>query len=356
MSKEVKYHYALNEQGELVSIHDVGRNEGKFFCPECHGEMIPKKGAHNAWHFAHKTETCKYDNYLHTIAEIMLQNWYNNSKEVYLSAPISEKCINYEKCVFKRDLCVHEANSKPYNLKKWFVNCEREPKDVEIKTGFRPDLFLRNNSNPNNIIFLEINVTHPCDIKKINSGYRIIEFDIESEDDIESIINNNFIQRSDKVRMYNIRGKEEFVNTRNIYFSLYKFYLHPSRKVHVDYHFSCQKLNENRGILEIIVDGNSFSLFSNKEHMFFEVALAYASKVDTGLKHCQLCKYQHLDFYDTKICALYKMHGTSKYCSENNAIECPYFKKDIDRIQQRIKIIEDYKKEHPILILLKNMK
>ena len=53
--KTVKFGYALNEQGILVSIDDPKVVKGKYICPECQGEMIPQKGKYNANHFAHKS-------------------------------------------------------------------------------------------------------------------------------------------------------------------------------------------------------------------------------------------------------------------------------------------------------------
>lgn len=348
--KNVRYKYAFNEQGELVPIIKANKEEGKYFCPECHSEMTPKKGEHNAYHFAHKTAECKYDNYLHTIAELIIQKWYNEAKEIKLSVPINERCIDFENCLFQRDGCVHETNSPFYDLKEWFTNCEREPKDTIAEYGFKPDLFLRNDTNPKNSIFIEIAVSHPSEPDKINSGIRIIEFIIESEDDIDSMIKNDIIKRNDKVRMFNIHGKDKIGNIENYGLSLSKFYLFSSKKVQIDFYYKCHKKNENRGIFEITVDGDEFVLYASKGHTFFDVALAYASQYYDDLRHCHLCKYQKFDIYGKRICALYKKFNTSKSCSDNNPFECSYFIKDLALIKTRIKILEEYKKDHPVLI------
>lgn len=348
--KEVRYKYAYNEQGDLVSIDDAQKGEGKYFCPECHDEMVSRKGGHNAYHFAHKKAECKYDNYLHTLAELLIQKWFNESKEIKISVPINERCIDFESCLFKRDGCVHETNSPFYDLKKWFTSCEREPNDTIAKYGFKPDLFLRDDANPKNCIFIEIAVTHPCELDKINSGIRIIEFVIESEDDIESIIKNNIIQRNNKIRMFNIHGKDKIGNIENFGLSLSKFYLFSSNKIYLDFYYRCHNRNENRGVFEITVNGDDYALSTPREHTFIDVALAYASQYYGDLKHCQLCRYQKNDSVGDRICTLYQKFGTSRYCSDNNPFECTYFKKDIPLIKTRIKILEDYKKDHPVLI------
>lgn len=348
--REVRYKYAVNEQGIIMSIDDAQKGEEKYFCLECHDEMVPKKGDTNAFHFAHKKAECNYDNYLHTLAELIIQKWYNESKEIKISVPVNEKCIDFESCLFKRGTCAHEANSPFYNLKKWFANCEREPKDTIDKYGYKPDLFLRNDDNPMNCIFIEIAVTHPCEPDKINSGIRIIEFVIKNEDDIKSIIDNIFICRNEKIRMYNFHSEEKFGIFENLELSLNKFYLFPSKKTNADYYFRCNKKNEIRGVFEITVDGNEFYLSVPREHSFFDIAIAYASQYYDDLKHCQLCKYQKLDYEGNRICPLHKKYGTSKFCSDNNPLECSFFQKNIGLIKKRIEILEDYKKKHPILI------
>ncbi len=348
--KKVQYKYALNEQGDLVSIHDAQKGKNKFICPECHGEMIPRKGDHNAYHFAHKTTECKYDNYLHTLAELLIQKWYNESKSIKLSVPINEKCVDFESCLFKKIGCIHVVNSQFYDLKKWYNNCEREPNDTIAKYGFKPDLFLRDDGNTRNCIFIEIAVTHKCEPPKINSGIRIIEIFIDNEEDIETIIKNNLIQCNEKIQMYNFRGEDKTRDIENYELSLSKFYLFPSNKVHADFHFKCHEKNENRGIFEITVDGDELALNTPKDHMFFDIAIAYASQFYDDLKHCQLCRYQKNDSFGSRICALYKKYGTSRYCSDNNPSRCSYFQKDFALIRNRIEILEEYKKEHPVLI------
>lgn len=348
--KKVRYNYAFNEQGELVPIKKANKEEGKYFCPECHDEMTPKKGEHNAYHFAHKTAECKYDNYLHTLAELIIQKWYNESNEIKISVPIKERCKDFDDCLFKKEKCIQDGNSDFYNLKKWFANCEREPKDAIKKYGYKPDLFLKDESDSNKCIFIEIAVTHKCEPDKINSGIRIIEFFIDSVDDIEAIIKNNLIQSNEKTKMYNFHGEDKVVYLENPELSLNKFNLFPSKKVHAGYYIDCHKKNENRGVIEITVDGDDFSLNTPKGHMFFDVAIAYASQYYDDLKHCNLCKYQKTDFWGINICTLYKKFGTSKLCTDNDPLVCSYFKPNLELIKTRIKILEDYKKEHPVLI------
>lgn len=352
---KVRYKYAFNESCELVSIERVLKDGSKYYCPECHDEMIPRKGKYNADHFAHKKSECKYDHYLHTIAELIIERWYNNSKNVCLSVPIREKCPENNKCFFFKDgrNCVQENNSKPFNLKQWFSICERE-KPFNFGSSFlKPDLLLYNDKKPENSIFIEICVTHPCEPEKINSNIRIIEIVIKNEEDIESVIKNNLFKVGDNMRLFNFRGKDQIGNNIGFKSPLQKFCLFPSKKVHVDYYFDCHKINIYRGIFELILNKDDFTTFTSTDYGFFDVAIAMASQHHKDLKHCNLCKFQRLTFMGDNICKLYKKRGKAKLCSDNNALECSDFQRDENRINQCVNILEEYKREFPVIIRTK---
>ena len=77
--------YAYNSAKELIRI-DNAQHQEKYYCINCDGEMIPKQGKKNKWHFAHKniTPKCKYDNYIHKLAEIKLSELFRNSKNIII--------------------------------------------------------------------------------------------------------------------------------------------------------------------------------------------------------------------------------------------------------------------------------
>lgn len=52
--------YALDIDGNLVSINDVKRGKTNTRCPYCYGELTAKKGRIKAHHFAHTHETCNH--------------------------------------------------------------------------------------------------------------------------------------------------------------------------------------------------------------------------------------------------------------------------------------------------------
>lgn len=89
-------HFALNTDNCIVDIKDVYYSNERYFCPYCHSEMIAKRGNIRQWHFAHKADKCSYDKYLHSIAEIMIMNWFNQKEHIILSMDSYEKCDKYD--------------------------------------------------------------------------------------------------------------------------------------------------------------------------------------------------------------------------------------------------------------------
>ena len=93
-------------------------------------------------------------------------------------------------CVFRKDEEDYECAKEKvvvYDLKKFgYDNCEEE---VTID-GFIADLLLTSNSFHRPPILLEVAVTHPLEEEKMNSGLRIIEIPIKSEQDVEYHVNN----------------------------------------------------------------------------------------------------------------------------------------------------------------------
>ena len=182
-------HYALDSQNRLVNIRDIEEGKELYFCPYCKGEMIPKRGKIRDWHFAHKclTENCSYESYLHSLAKLRLCEWFNNTTNAIICLESKHICSLFDECFWRKNAKDFECSNmthKPWNLKKYYTNCE-----IEKQYGnYRADLFLAYKGEKDEPIFIEICVTHPCSEDKVKSGIRIIEFKIESEKDIDDII------------------------------------------------------------------------------------------------------------------------------------------------------------------------
>lgn len=218
-------HFALDTNGNLVDIrHTAAMDEKIYFCPHCHQEMITKRGNVRQWHFAHKANKCSYDRYLHSIAEIMIMDWFNEKESVVLVMNTLEKCSMYDDCKFHYNDDCRRSSTTQYDLKRYYSKCERE----QGFGGFVADLLCENINNSNAPIFIEILVTHECSQEKKNSGIRIIEFVIQSEEDILNIVHSSQIREGNNVRLYNFKRKDVPVNDMELSFQ--KYVLYPTMK------------------------------------------------------------------------------------------------------------------------------
>jgi len=357
----VRYQSALNkiDSEDLIDIR-VAKNKGSiFFCPHCKGEMVPRCGEHNAWHFAHKRKECGYDKYLHTLAELKILKWIRESQEIKLALPYKKSCSESPRCSFyQRSTCASDAK-EIFDLKKYFGYCEKE-KEIEIdKSSYIPDLLWHNQKNESKPLFIEIFVTHPCSEEKIASGVHIIEFHIQSEEDIDRIISST-IQEGESVRLYNFNPLGDKVGDKpNPPIFLYKYSIFRSHKTFTDYHTLCRYEPDLSDYCKSYTLRRAF--FEMTYHNEYDediyqmggmevFGMAYASQYDKSLKHCWLCKNQ--TFLDrTIICRFLKERG-SRYLACKDASRCHDFQRDENIIKERINILNRYRQTHYVDLFL----
>lgn len=340
-TKNQYQHYALDINNNIIEISNtIDLEDQKYYCPHCHNEMITRRGNIRQWHFAHKTDKCSYDKYLHSIAEIMIMDWFNRSENIFLSLEHGLKCNAFDSCLFYNSMYCQASEKRQYDLKKYYSKCIHEIK----YEGYIADLYCENNIKPNSPIFIEIFVTHKCSQDKINSGIRIIELKIESEEDIINILNSNKLEEGEKVKLYNFKPKEFFVDYLKQDFQ--KYILYPSLKSYVNRnHFNCRNYAKyRRGIYEISLPyDDCIPDFINGGGLYM-VGRVKAYLEGYFKKNCQLCMWQVEDVYDNKICKLYKRCGNPKYCKENDASKCSMFKEDRNTINNAISDFNEYLK------------
>lgn len=119
MHHSLKYqHFALDENQNIIDIqHTEDVREQEYFCPHCHKEMIAKRGNIRQWHFAHKSDKCSYDKYLHSIAEMMIMDWFNQQTSIMLVMDKPEKCSRYNDCAFRDEKHCMRTGHSQYDLK-----------------------------------------------------------------------------------------------------------------------------------------------------------------------------------------------------------------------------------------------
>jgi hypothetical protein len=65
--ENVQLWFAKKEDGEIITINEVDKSQcEKYYCPLCKGEVVPKQGEINSWHFAHEDKSeCSSETRVH---------------------------------------------------------------------------------------------------------------------------------------------------------------------------------------------------------------------------------------------------------------------------------------------------
>lgn len=336
--------FALNDSNEIVDITNSSLSCGKYICPYCHSEMIAKRGKIRHWHFAHKSEKCSYDKYLHSIAEIMIKDWFNREEHIFLAMDNYVKCKINDKCVFYDETECKVAKRVEFDLKNFYTKCILEHK----YNGFVADLFCEHIKNIDLPIFVEIFVNHECSQEKIESGIRIIELSVETEEDILNIIKSNKFIEGEKVRLYNFKRHETCANIGGR--QLQKYILYSSLKSFVARDFiNCKSHTQNRkGIFELTLPYKECLPYFVTCGGLYKVGKVKAHLTGFLKQDCDLCFWQAEDWCGSKFCKLYKKCGNPKYCDENDASKCIMFRKNKQLIKEANDCFEDFKKNYPV--------
>lgn len=186
-----KSKYVRGVNGELIDIDSVHPDhryaKGPYQCLSCGQSMVPALGSQRAHHFKHKAQRpidCRHETYLHELAKLTVFSAVSNAMllgtpyTLTLMAPMA--CDRfYSEAGF---ICGNGRVPKSFDITSKFNGVELE----RGVNGFVADILL-SSSRSAEILAIEIAVTHPCDREKIKSGLRIIEIELRSEDQIESL-------------------------------------------------------------------------------------------------------------------------------------------------------------------------
>lgn len=211
-SKEPLYLYALNDLNQVINIKDAV-SDVYYSCPGCGERLIPHKGEIRSKHFKHfRSCVCDGETYLHKVGKLAFYQLYSQS--TLNKTPISLELNRAVVCDQYKDYfgaSCHSQEKASFNLIDYFDDVY-----LEVMHGsFRPDVLLKNSLN-GEVIFVEIAVTHPCERDKIDSGIRIIEFGLSSEEDL-SLLTQTPIRKGGRVEVHNFNVKPKCSNTCNSY-------------------------------------------------------------------------------------------------------------------------------------------
>ena len=322
-----QYKYALGSNKSIINVNDLNPSNKNFhspyICIACGKELIPKLGQKRTKHFAHKSNfSCSNETYLHKLAKYTYYNKYlecleeNNPFIFRGTFPVA--CNYYQN---ETGILCHTEEIKDIDLTLYFDKIQIETKYQE----FKPDILLSSSKN-SHVLFIEIAVTHKCDVRKIDSGIRIIEMNIENENDIDIIKSGMIDETSERVTFYNLNKKEKIKDlcTGDCTKNTYVFLVYKSEKsvlLHIPMKKAVEKSKHKSVIYREFFDNNlNYTQLDIDDNIYKQkVREVYFKGI--SIRNCYICKYHGIDIYDFPIFCKLKKRGLGS----NTAVECGHF-------------------------------
>ena len=349
----VKYHYALDEHNRLVSIKQayLEWQEGHtYHCIGCGAGMVARLGEVRNWHFAHRADEdhCGTETYLHHLAKRLIKEKFENESSFMIGYYRDVKCSDFGSCPFAKDEYCHVFKLETFDLKVFVDTCEEE----KAVGDYIADLLLTNSSRPDREpVLIEIQVSHKSTAQKRDSGLRIIEIRIKTEEDITALLSSPIVENPESkyggVRDVETIGFAKFHGFKKnssvpeplAQRSIQRFYLFRSGKAFVtnmDEFKSCRDVwtkDNEKAIFEASID-----CFYLGEISPYEYGYAAARQNGIDVKTCQFCKYHRSGYevgfgIDPIFCCLHKKYGTPENPEPQYARECGYYREDKARLE-----------------------
>ncbi len=349
--------YAYDSNDVLVHIDEVANGLAcNCYCPACKEILVAKNGgSERIHHFAHLSGVdCKnaYETMLHQLAKIRIQQAFFSKNIFNLKFEYRSYCSQVNTCKFVRYSECYTSSQRTFNLKDFYDSCEPELQYDSINR--RSDLKIFSSKNPQlEPVYVEFFVTHASDVSKLNNGCKIIEVKIESEVDIQRIIDNGFIESckydrktlevkdsetDSKTTFWGFKAKDyNAININNeIEFSRYILYASGKSQCFQDISL-CKNITKARkqSLLEICIHTSvAFGIYE---------MVKYQGYKRFGIKNCIYCK-NYVDSYDGlgKLCRLYKYLGINRFEHHDTARakDCSRFLLNQDEMIEELKSFE----------------
>ena len=350
----IKYHYALDENDRLVSIKQayLERNEGHtYHCVGCGAGMIARLGEVRNWHFAHRGDEahCGTETYLHQLAKRRVKEIFEKGPSFEVGYYRDVKCSDFGTCPFAKKEDCHTYKLETFDLKAFYDTCQEE----QTVGDYIADLLLTNSSKLNREpVLIEIQVSHKSTLQKRNSGLRIIEIRLRTEEDIDTLLSAPIVENPEAkygqvrdvetvgyAKFHGFKKKSSIPEPLELR-SIQRFYLFRSGKAFVtnmDEFRSCRKVwskDNDKAIFEASID--SFYLGDPTPYEYGYLA---ARQSGIEVKTCQFCKYHRSGYevgfgLDPIFCCLYKKYGTPENPDPQYAQECCYYREDKALLQE----------------------
>lgn len=329
----IKYHYAYDENKQVININDVSSTERakhSYYCIGCGAAMIPRLGKINAHHFAHKVSQayCCSETYLHKLAKQAIKKKFDSSDEFKISYYQSFECDKSVMC-FLRKICKDKFVAT-FDLKRYYDQCLIE----SPIQGYVADILLCDSTQRiSTPVLIEIKVSHKCDEKKIHSGLKIIEIEINDEEDVSRLMDTYISESSNDglspaSMFYGFDRNSK--NTKSLgFYSVNRFIVYGNYSVYVE-QMSCRYAefkSDKKTLLELnVVYGYTVGYDYYSPYYY---GLAKALDLGFKVKSCSICKYMvHNGIAGEYICKLYKKFATPRCPEPKFALGCNYYRID----------------------------
>lgn len=339
--------YALDSSNKLKHIDAVENGMAcGCVCPCCKEKLMAKNGGTKRMHhFAHASGVdCEgaYETMLHLLAKERIQDSFMTHDTFNIEYEYRSYCRKVKECTFFRYGDCYEASRKIFNLKKYYDSCEQELPYDTIKR--RSDLKIFSKSNPNlKPVYIEFFVTHASEIEKLHSGEKIIEIKIESEEDIDNIVDHGFIettriaQEHDPIiKFYGFKNEDYKVELNSrIQFARYVLYQSGKSLCYSDSCLCGELRKTSKSTLCEIC-------FHTTDSFKIDEMVKYQGLKRFGIKNCRYCK-NYVRSYSGMICKLYKYLGILNIDSFDTARakECPCFTINEAEMQAELKHFDE---------------
>ena len=333
----VKYRYGINSEGEVVSADSlVGiEQRGSYSCAGCERELIARvNGKIQRPHFGHKAIVeCNGETYLHRVAKLAFVETFRNCQTenrpffIRFSAP--RICNRFKSLIGL--VCDVGSDQHEYDLTQYYTDLRVEKRHGE----FIPDVSLHSTERPEDVIYIEIAVSHFLSEEKTHSGKRIIEIPVATEADIEPIrsaaIDEQHASLTGFYPKINVIPDVECKCAKRNYFAFYVFQSGKAYLNHGSLRYLDSEIQRNRSSLIWIVlseqrDSENYFGHDNKTpNKMFVTNVHNAHREKVPFKNCYLCKHHGRNWDKSSshniYCKTYR-----KSCNSNDANDCDRYR------------------------------
>lgn len=345
----IKYKYARGENNKLININSLNKENrytSKFFCVGCGNELIARLGKLKVHHFAHKKAAeCSEETYLHLLGKSLFYENYMyciKKKEPFFVEIYQKKtCNHYEKELGQR--CKFDKHKAKYDLTKYFDRVSLEKKE----DAFIPDIML-SSKNGKDKIFVEIAVTHLSTEQKLNSEYRIIELEVECDQDFEPIKRKYLSITGSKVKFINFRTNRKVgsVCNGNCRKKFNLFTVNSEGRCLLKQKNLNQIKNQLKSKRKEIVKHEIIPHNRYNYPEIFKKGVATFAKENLKVKNCFICRYHaennhYHSWCETSIGAPIFCKFLKIQCNSNKAVNCKYFRLERKYVDEMLEMIKE---------------